>query len=73
MKNNSSNVVVGAASITLKQAQALVRSLGLRLKYSAEYAEYTVVVPHNRAADYFTNDRADAVATAQAMARRVAQ
>lgn len=60
-------------AMTLKQAKAEVAALGYRLHYSPEFREYVVAVPANRKADYFTDDREDAVATARAMAEQRAQ
>lgn len=54
--------------LTLRQAQAEVRAMGLRLISNPEYNEYIVRVPGRSQADYFTNDLQDAVDSARTMA-----
>jgi hypothetical protein len=55
--------------MTYKQAQRLVRNLGLVLSRS-DYNEYVVNFRHGREATaYFTNDLNDALSTAMVMAR----
>ncbi|MDO8839640.1 MAG: hypothetical protein Q7V31_12005 [Parvibaculum sp.] len=51
--------------MTLAQAKATVRALGLRLHWNVALGEYEVYLPGQRGHAYFTNDRADAVGTAQ--------
>jgi len=59
--------------LTLRQAQAEVRSMGLRLISNPEFNEYIVRIPGRPQADYFTDDLQDAVDTARAMAARKAK
>lgn len=58
--------------MTLRQAIDAVRACGLQLKWDRDLGEYTVRIPGRPAADYFTDDREDAVATARAMATQLA-
>lgn len=56
--------------LTLRNAQAEVRAMGLQLISNPEFNEYIVRIPGRPQADYFTDDLKDAVDTARAMARR---
>lgn len=60
-------------ALTLRQAQAEVRAMGLRLISNPEYNEFVVRIPGKPEADYFTDDLKDAVDTARAIAARRTQ
>jgi hypothetical protein len=59
----------GACILTLREARAKVRGMGGTLVYDSHLDEYRVTFGE---CVYYTDDRADAVATARAMERELA-
>lgn len=57
--------------MTLKQTLKAIRSVGLSVSYDSATGEFRVTLPGSKAGEgYFTDDRADALATALDMAAR---
>jgi hypothetical protein len=61
--------------ITLKQAKAELKPLGITITYKSTWNEYRVNFQQNRGGSedtaYYTDDREDAVATGREMAREL--
>lgn len=58
---------------TIAEAKAFGRSIGVTIRYSPDWREFTVIADRsNRDADYFTADVIDAMQTAYVMSRREA-